>query len=501
MVQCSTGIIRIGLLVLLPWPSYSAKATFTLEELHEQLQGLRENYIKLKEDIVAIVAKNAQLEAKDKMLEEKVARLELELRSQEKIQVAAGNNNTPRTCHEIHDTDPSLTSGMYWIDPDGQGVGEAPISVFCDMSTGSTVVSHDSELPMEVDHCPDPGCYSRAINYNGTSIRQLKALAEMSAKCQQSIKYDCNFAPLEFSNAAYSWWNDKDGNPQYFWAGSDSSVHICQCGIDGQCVDAAVKCNCDSMAPVQLTDYGVITDKEILPITRLNFGRTQLDTSSGVHTLGRFECSGQMSETGMTSSCQDLWRKGHTLSGLYSVMGTAMIETVYCDFAKLPSDSGFQTWIGYADVKSSPTYFYAQRNASSFNETKIPIPFDVELLNMGGAMNLTSGKFTAPVAGKYFFSFTGLVRFTGSATLQYCRIFLYKNGDPTALSSSDEISTAAQYETLSLQSTLNLNKGDQIWLEIYSMTPGTNLNGYGYDHFNGFLLEEDISQFVNQFMF
>jgi hypothetical protein len=45
MVQCSTGIIRIGLLVLLAWPSYSAKATFTLEELHEQLQGLRENYV------------------------------------------------------------------------------------------------------------------------------------------------------------------------------------------------------------------------------------------------------------------------------------------------------------------------------------------------------------------------------------------------------------------------------------------------------------------------
>lgn len=45
MVQCSTGIIRIGLLVLLAWPSYSATATFTLEELHEQFQGLRENYV------------------------------------------------------------------------------------------------------------------------------------------------------------------------------------------------------------------------------------------------------------------------------------------------------------------------------------------------------------------------------------------------------------------------------------------------------------------------
>jgi hypothetical protein len=41
---------------------------------------------------------------------------------------------------------------------------------------------------MEVDHCPDPGCYSRAINYNVTSIRQLAALAEMSAECRQSIQ-------------------------------------------------------------------------------------------------------------------------------------------------------------------------------------------------------------------------------------------------------------------------------------------------------------------------
>lgn len=73
------------------------------------------------------------------MLEEKVSRLEQELRSErETIQVlAAGNNNTPRTCHEIHDNDPSLTSGMYWIDPDGQGVGDDAIYVQCDMTSGT----------------------------------------------------------------------------------------------------------------------------------------------------------------------------------------------------------------------------------------------------------------------------------------------------------------------------------------------------------------------------
>ena len=32
---------------------------------------------------------------------------------------------------------------------------------------------------------------------------------------------------------------------------------------------------------------GIITDKDILPITRLNFGRTLLTSSHGFHTLGQ----------------------------------------------------------------------------------------------------------------------------------------------------------------------------------------------------------------------
>ncbi|EFX61590.1 hypothetical protein DAPPUDRAFT_18957, partial [Daphnia pulex] len=87
-------------------------------------------------------------------------------------------------------------------------------------------------------------------------------------------------------------WNDKGGIAKYFWSGNNTDTHTCQCGIDENCVETSFKCNCDSAAPIQLSDDGVITDKTILPITRLNFGRTQLETSSGVHTLGRFECTG-----------------------------------------------------------------------------------------------------------------------------------------------------------------------------------------------------------------
>ena len=84
---------------------------------------------------------------------------------------------------------------------------------------------------------------------------------------------------------------------------------------------------------------GIVTDKNLLPITRLNFGRTQLAT--GLHKLGRFECFGQVAVVGMPKSCVDLWRIGHTFSGLYSVLGTEHVESVYCDFTKLSNkDSG-----------------------------------------------------------------------------------------------------------------------------------------------------------------
>ncbi len=41
-----------------------------------------------------------------------------------------------RTCRETRIADPSLTSGMYWVDPDGLGIGDDPIYVYCDMTTG-----------------------------------------------------------------------------------------------------------------------------------------------------------------------------------------------------------------------------------------------------------------------------------------------------------------------------------------------------------------------------
>jgi len=43
----------------------------------------------------------------------------------------------PRSCAEARSADPTLQSGNYYVDPDGTSVGDDPIYVYCDMTTGN----------------------------------------------------------------------------------------------------------------------------------------------------------------------------------------------------------------------------------------------------------------------------------------------------------------------------------------------------------------------------
>ncbi len=156
--------------------------------------------------------------------------------------------------------------------------------------------------------------------------------------------------------------------------------------------------------------------------------------------------------------------------------------------------AGFQKWIGYDDVKSVPVYFYVQRN-SAFNTINVPIPFQVSKLNIGNAMNLSTGKFTAPVQGTYFFSFTGHAQFPASSSLLSLGVGLFLNGNYIGWGFVEEYQTvSAQESPLTLQSTLSLQKGDQIWLQIHLISAGVSLfdNNYIWTHFTGYILEELI---------
>ena len=94
--------------------------------------------------------KNRQLEEKVIRLESKVQKLESSVvvlqENRKSIDPLTGRSAIPRTCREARLADPSLDSGMHWIDPDGQGVGDDPIYVHCDMTTGTIPVHWENVL-------------------------------------------------------------------------------------------------------------------------------------------------------------------------------------------------------------------------------------------------------------------------------------------------------------------------------------------------------------------
>jgi C1q-related factor len=143
-----------------------------------------------------------------------------------------------------------------------------------------------------------------------------------------------------------------------------------------------------------------------------------------------------------------------------------------------------ETAIGVVDVKSSPVYFHVQRNASySLNGTTIP--FQIERLNVGGGMNITSGILTAPKSGIYFFSFTGL---KPTPSLPQLYVDLYHNSNRITRAEGTFVEGLL---TATLSSTLSLKSGDQISLRLAT---GVLYDFYSYHHtnFNGLLLQEEM---------
>lgn len=157
----------------------------------------------------------------------------------------------------------------------------------------------------------------------------------------------------------------------------------------------------------------------------------------------------------------------------------------------------FQKWIGYEDIQSMPTYFSVKKDAE-FSIMNIPIPYEVEVVNTGSAMDTSTGIFTAPRNGTYFFSFNGLAIFPSAASKLGAS--LYFNGTPIGMSFvRDGSPSEDRIVPVTLQSTLKLKAGDKIWVQITYLSKGVALfdDSDNQTHFTGFLLQEDLSSLTH----
>ena len=113
------------------------------------------------------------------------------------------------------------------------------------------------------------------------------------------------------------------------------------------------------------------------------------------------------------------------------------------------------------------------------------IRFNIERLNIGGALNMTTGVFTAPRPGIYQFSFSFL---KDAYTMSYIQVHLRLNNKNII---GKAFSGNGFYPSLaSFQSVLHLKKGDRI--ELFKKEGTLDFHDDFMHHFSGLLLEEDL---------
>ena len=161
-----------------------------------------------------------------------------------------------------------------------------------------------------------------------------------------------------------------------------------------------------------------------------------------------------------------------------------------------------ETLIGNVQVKTKSVHFYVQRSIKYLNSGWGFITFDVEHLNVGGAMNLNTGEFTAPVDGIYHFEFRCLKDEVPHESTIY---LVVKEKNPTISHSINindgnipivagtVMSNHSYYSTGSLTASLKLKKNDVV--KVYSDSRRDNLydSGGHYTQFSGWLAEEDLA--------
>ncbi|XP_043990407.1 contactin-associated protein-like 4 isoform X1 [Gambusia affinis] len=188
------------------------------------------------------------------------------------------------------------TSGYFYIDVDGSGPIK-PQLVYCNMTDENTwmVVQHNNTELTKVRSSPGENQHLVHFDYMSEE-EQLVAIIHQSEHCQQELSYQCRKSRLlnTQEGSPFSWWLGGPGTGlvQTYWGGAHPGSQQCACGLQGDCVDPQLYCNCDADRMEWSEDSGFISHKESLPVRSLVLGDVQRPGSEAAYRVGSLQCHG-----------------------------------------------------------------------------------------------------------------------------------------------------------------------------------------------------------------
>lgn len=206
----------------------------------------------------------------------------------------------PPSCASYKIENPKEKEKNILIDVDGSGP-LGPVQVTCKFAPNDgptqTIIHYQNEDETLVQGYEGKGSFKKTIDYNA-SLVSIRRIIERSNSCSQYIRYTCLNARLlntgsnsllpatasmrgetaQTVNEPFSYWLSHDNQKMDYWGGALPGSGSCACGLDSSCKDPYKACNCDSQlsagGATELTDDGLITQADYLPVREVHVGDT-----------------------------------------------------------------------------------------------------------------------------------------------------------------------------------------------------------------------------------
>jgi hypothetical protein len=213
---------------------------------------------------------------------------------------------------------------------------------------------------------------------------------------------------------------------------------------------------------------------------RLRIDATGNVSVGGTSTLGKLDVTGSVYASGSYILPNDgtfYWGSGDGSTRIQGNSTTDVMSLYTVGTERLKIDAS-----GRVTMPAQPAFF-AQHTLSTAT-TPSEIIWGTTQFNIGSNYSTTTGRFTAPVAGIYFFRAHTL---TANATAGETRILFYKNGVSISGLGFIATKTATTWASISAQGHINLAAGDYVSVFLTAVA-GSLYNDAVWNSFSGHLV-------------